>query len=367
MKSKQEQELQQVTSPAPGGDGRKGITEKGGVTMKQVRISVVTSVLVVLVVLVVGGSVQASDLKNYAFVHPFGLSSATTARAAALGGAISCVWDRGFSNPAYAAMQDRDNASVRWTTTDFDRGPDITSTHAHFVFPLKPGRDGMEISLFDLHSNSGQVPTPGGPYMDMSEKDIAIHYGRRIDASWCVGAGISPLSQIRLSMWAPGWVPIMDIKAESDWGTRLGAVYQRTLGEQWGVVYDYYQETAKGAGLAFGGGTARQVYHTDLLAVGVSKYLRRDLMVVAEYQRGRTFAGADDGTLCGWHFGAEYAPSPRFALRVGSNDGGLTAGVGYRGKRVEFSYAYIQDSNDDIAGDMFGGSDTHMIQAICVW
>lgn len=309
---------------------------------------------------------QCNELRNYALVHPFGLSSATTTREAGMGGPLSCVWDRGFANPAFAAMQDLPNIALRWTFTDFDRGPDVVSTHGHLVFPLRENTNGLQVSLFSLHSNSGLLPGGGGVFVDMAEDDLSIHYGHRLGRKVVVGVGMSPGSQLRLSMWAPGGLPIMDMKAESDYGARMGLVYERVPGELWGLVYDYYQESVEGAGIAFGG-LASQVFHTDLLAVGVSKYLRPNLLVAAEYQDGSSSAGATEGSLAGWHFGAECRVTPRWSLRAGLNDQQPTAGVGYRGERFELNYAFVNDWNDDIAGNVFGGSETHQLQATYEW
>ncbi len=283
-----------------------------------------------------------------------------------MGGPLSCVWDRGFANPAFAAMQDAPNVSLGLSSTDFDRGPDVVSSHGHLVFPLRENINGLQVSIFSLHSNSGLLPGGGGIFVDMAEDDLSIHYGHRLSPKLVAGIGMSPGSELKLGMWAPGGVPIMDMKAESDYGARVGLAYERTPGEQWGLVYDYYQETVEGAGIVFGG-LVSQAFHTDLLAVGVSKYLYPNLLVAAEYQEGSSSAGATEGTLAGWHFGAECCVTPRWSLRAGLNDQNPTVGVGYRGEKLELDYAFVKDWNDEIARNVFGGSETHQLQAIYEW
>lgn len=325
-----------------------------------------------------GGHTQG--VESYAFVHPFGLSSATTVRQFGMGGTVTCVRDIGSGNPAFAAVYDQPNAGARWSATDFDRGPTITSWQLHAVYPFgkhpttRDGHMGMALSLYSLDSSGGQVMLPGaGPVtVGLSEDDVSVHVGRRFGERWTVGLGISLYSEIGFSITGPGGLSLLDVEAKPDIGTRLGFTYEYAPGDFAGLVYDYYQETAEASGVLVGGAT-EQVFHTDFIGVGVSRHVRPDLLVLAEYQRGSSFRGAIDNALSGWHLGAEYRyQNPRRAgqsgcLRLGLNDGQLTCGLGYRDERWQADYAFANRWNDDIANGMFGGSSTHQLGACYRW
>jgi len=307
-------------------------------------------------------------LESYALVHPFGLSYATTGRQFGMGGVLTCVGDLGFANPAFAATQEHESLSWRLSRTKFDSGLDLVDSHVHMVMPIRPHENGLQVTLFSLHTTSGRLTVPGvGPLaVDLSEEDISLQYGHRLSSRLTGGLGISPTSEIEMKLDAPGGVPVMHIAAESDYGARVGLAYEWMPRSYVGLVYDRYQETVKGVGIGFGGMT-RQAFHTDLLALGVSGYATHNLLLAAEYQRGRSRAGSVGGSLCGWHFGAELTAGDNVALRAGLNDEQLTLGVGYETDRWRFDYAFVQDWNDDVAGSLFGGSDTHQLQAIYRW
>jgi hypothetical protein len=329
----------------------------------------ITSVIAVCVLctgVISTGTCQGID--SYALVHPFGLATATTTRQFAMGGPVSCVWDRGFANPAFAPMQQAPNASLRLSSTDFDRGPDLVSTHLHVVYPLRENVSGLQLSLFSLHSNSGMTMTPGvGPtVVELSEEDISIQYGHRLGPRLTGGIGLSPMSEIEFASGVPGGPMLLQAKSESDIGARLGLAYEWAPGDYLGLVYDYYQETVQGTGAAVGG-AARRVFHTDLLAVGASRRVAPDWLVVAEYQHGSSFDGPTDNSISGWHLGAEFSPSPKYAVRAGLNDERPSFGVGYMDSRWQVDYTYMSRWNDDIAASVFGASDTHQLQLIGSW
>ncbi|NSW54407.1 MAG: hypothetical protein HPY44_00220 [Armatimonadetes bacterium] len=327
---------------------------------------VVTLFAVVAMLSCGAGSAWAQGIESYALVHPFGLSSAATTRLMGMGGPVSCVWDRGFANPAFAAMQTDPNASVRYQTTDFSQGPDLDTYQLHYILPLTDNESGLQFSFFDMSGDPAATRMQGGPMASMSEQDLSVHYGRRIDEKLTAGIGVSAISDIDLSLMAPG-MPLLNISSEADWGARLGVAYEHAPGVFLGAVYDYYQETATATGALVGGGPVQRVFWTDLLALGVSWNCGPKTLVAVEYRRSATHEGPTVQTLNTWHAGAEYDISNRFALRAGMNDSRLTFGLGYQDRCWDLSYAYINRWNDDIATGLFGPSDSHGLQATYRW
>lgn len=326
---------------------------------------------VLVVCALLGGAVSVGTcqgIESYAFVHPFGLSSATTARQFGMGGPISCVWDEGFANPAFAATQKAPNAGLRVSSTDFDRGPEVVTEHAHYILPLRENVSGLQFSVLNLDSNVARVVLPGmGPgLIELSERDLSIQYGHRLTPKLTGGIALTPYSETKFSLATAGGFPVMDIESEFDVGGRLGLAYEWAPGDFLGIVYDYYQETATATGLAVGG-QARRVFHSELLAIGASRHLQPDLLAVVEYRTSSTFDGPTKRSLSGWHAGLEFQPSAPCALRAGLDDENLTLGSGYKDDRWQVDYAFVSDWNDDIAGNLFGGSDTHQLQATYRW
>ena len=314
---------------------------------------------------------MCQGLESYALVHPFGLSSATTTRQFGMGGPVSCVWDEGFANPAFAAMQTRPNAAIRVGATRFDHGPSLTSGQLHFALPLRPNESGLQLSVFSMHSSAGMTALPqvGAVAAKLSEDDISLQYGRRLSPRLAAGIGVSPASTIRLRITTPTGVPILDVKATPDYGARVGLVYaygEPQRGDNVGLVCDYYQETAKATGFAVGG-AAHGVFYTDLFALGACRHVRPDLLLVGEYQRGSSHSGQIDNAIQGWHIGGEYQCNRQLALRAGLNQGHASYGAGYVSDRWQVAYAYINRWNDSVANPLFGSSDTHQLQATCAW
>lgn len=324
------------------------------------------SLTLLLVVSCVPGMCQG--IENYAVVHTFGLPSATNARAFGMGGQVSCIWDYGSGNPAFAATHSKPNAGLRVSTTNFDHGPDIIAEHAHLVWPLKDPDEAVQVTLFKLDSEASPIAlSPSATAaVDIAEDDLSVHYSRRLSDALTVGIGMSPYSQIKFSLAAPNGLRLMDVEVEPDWGARLGVAYEWAPGGFVGVVYDYYQETAEATGVAVGG-SAHRVFNSDLLALGVSGWVRDDLLLAAEYQTASTSDGSLSNSLNGWHLGAEYRARPDCAMRAGVNDEHLSLGVGYQGRRWQVDYTYVNRWNDDVASDLFGASDTHQLQAIYRW
>lgn len=316
---------------------------------------------------------ESEALMMYAVAHPFGLASATTTRQFAMGGHVSCVWERGFANPAFAALQPEPNAGVRYSATSFDAGPSLNTLHAHYVHPLPEDAGGLQLSIFRLRSGSGTVAAPaplvGNVTVKLSEDDLALHYGRRLAPGWTAGISLTPYSRIKLSMTHPLIVePLLDVEAKPDIGARLGVTHEWAPGSFAGLVFDRYRETARGRSVMFGDDRARRTYNSEWLAVGVSHRVGAQWLGAVEYSNARTFKGPLKESLSGWRLGAEYRPvGLPYAVRAGLNDKRPTLGLGYEDRQWQVDYAFMSRWNDDIAGGQFGGSDTHQVQATYHW
>lgn len=313
------------------------------------------------------------DLSSYAVAHPFGLALATTTRQSAMGGSLGCVADVASGNPAFAAVHEKGpegpggTAGAGVSATRFDHGPNLVSERVWVAAPVQEGVGGFQATFFHLSSNPGTPVTfpSGQAALDLTEEDLGLQYGRRLGARLSAGIGISPTSRITLKFATPTGLPLWRIDAKSDIGGRLGLAYQYADSDYVGVVGDYYQETASGAGLA--AAAQRGVFHTGLVTAGISRHLQRGLMVVAEYQRATSSRGDQEQLLAGWHLGAEALVTSTLALRAGSDDGHLTAGLGFANGSFRLDYAYLYRWNDDVVRSIFGRSATHQLEAVYHW
>ncbi len=304
-------------------------------------------------------------LGSYALSHPFGLSTATTCRQFGMGAPISCVWDRGSGNPAFAATQTDDSVGLRWSDTSFDSGLSVDSYHLWAMTPLRPNETGLAFTLFRLHSTGGVV---AGNAVDISEDDLAIHYGRRIAKRWTAGIGLSPWSVVTFTATLPNGATAMNLTERPKIGARTGLTYETAPGDYVGVVYDYMLEDVSGSGLAFlPAGHAEQVFHTDLLALGASRHITPEWLVAAEWQNATSYAGNNGAGMHGWHLGTEYRWPQGWALRAGLNDGQMTLGAGYQNDHWEAEYAYANNWNNDVVGAVLGTSSTNQLQLLYCW
>ena len=314
------------------------------------------------------GVCQGLGPEAYGMVSRFGMASPTTARQLAMGAPIASLNDVHFANPAFAPVQQHPDAGLQVNTTDHKRGPRITSFQGHYVHPLRPDKDGLQLTVLSLGSSGGQVMLPGmGPAgVDMSEDGLVVDYGRRLGAGVTAGLSVLGYSSSELGFASPGGPALMSLSASSDYGARLGAAYEWRPGGFVGLSYSYSQQTVKASGLLIGA-PAQVVFHGDQLAIGVSGYVADEILAVAEYERGTSSSGPLKSSSNAWHLGAEGHVAPNVALRAGLNDGNPTFGVGYDNDRWQVSYAYLGDWNEQAVGALFGGSDTHALHAAYQW
>lgn len=304
-------------------------------------------------------------LESYALAHPFGLSTATTVRQFGMGAPISCVWDRGSGNPAFAALHSKANANLRWSDTDFDTNGSLTSYMVSVVEPLRANETGLQFTYLSLRSSGLSM---GPVSVSASEDDLSVHYGRRIGKRWTAGIGLSPYSVITFDATLPDHTPLMYLTERPKIGARTGMTYQIAPGDYAGIVYDYMLEDVTGTGVAFAPlGRVEQQFHTDLIAVGASRHVTPEWMLVAEWQDASTHAGDLKGSIHGWHLGTEYRWPEGVALRAGLNGGQMTLGAGYQKGRWDVEYAFGNNLNNSAVGPMLGASTTNQLQAFYSW
>jgi hypothetical protein len=304
----------------------------------------------------------------FGIVPSFGMSSPITARQLAMGAPIACVNDVVSANPAFTVLRDRPDAGLRVATTSFNRGPRLNSLLAYYAQPLRPNETALELTVLSLNSGSGDTMLPyvGPTAVDMSEREVVVDYGRRLNPRLTAGLSVLGYSRIDLAFTLPAGPALLDLAATADFGGRVGAAYELAPNSFAGVVYSFSQQTVD-MGAVQAASARKLVYHSDQFAIGVSGQIDEKLFGVVEYQHGSTSHGGQNSATSSLRIGAERAIAPGLAVRAGVADRAPTVGFGYRSGRWQIDYAYLRDWNDAAVGRLFGHSRTHSLQAICRW
>jgi hypothetical protein len=339
-------------------------TEEAGTMDRSFGVVVLS---VVLAALAVAGPGLAQT-ESYAVTHPFALATATTTRLFGMGGFITCIEDEGFGNPAFAGTLRNYSAVGRYSVTDYDHGLKLKGEQVSVAIPLKKNAEGLQVTGFRLTSDAGLLAGPPPSNFSCSEYDVSIHYGRRLSDAWVVGIAMSPVFHNSTSLTAVGTgVPLLQLRSEADEGCRLGVLYEFGDRGQAGAVYDKYHEDVTATGLAIGGGPLYHRYTSEEMVAGVSWRFNDRILGALEWQQLTTEGAGIKIGDSGVRVGIEAMVSDNCAVRLGSNDGSLSAGIGFAGNNWTLQYAYIDDWNDDTVGATLGDSSTHQLEATYAW
>ncbi len=332
----------------------------------QPRVSVLFLVALAVVVAASPALPQADFFASYAGPHLFALPNSTTTRLFGMGGFVTCVKDAGFANPAYAGTLAAPQGVARTSRTDFDRGLRLEGWQASFAWPLRPNESGLQVTYFNLDSNQGTILTLVGPLQaSLEERDLAVHYGRRLSDKWVVGLGLSPVLETETNYLDPGSMASQRLQSDADFGFRLGGLYQTDEAGWVGFVYDRYDEDVNWSGTMLGAGTAS--FRSEEMALGVSRQVADNVLAAIEWQQLTTEGLGVKVGDSGLRLGAEVVLSESWAVRAGWNDGAFSLGSGWTGDDWSVQYAFINDWNDDSVGAALGGSHTHQFSVRRHW
>ncbi len=320
---------------------------------------------------------QGIFVPMYSATHPYSLPLTTSVRCFAMGNQEACVPDDGFANPAYGGLLTEMNARVRLGNVNFDHGPDLDLALTSIGFPIDPGDPsdgGMQIAVFNTSSDAALTVMPGTTdpvSVKMAERDLGIMWGRRCSDRALVGVGISPIMDTDFKVRDPATgTPLVLLRGKVVGGLRLGVVYDISDNLTFGALYDKYKEEVKSSGLYLGLLTEWHFW-SEQWGAGLSYTPDARTTLAAELQRYelKFEIGALDRHRASWHFGAERWVAPQWACRVGTNDGSVTAGLGYQSGSGKWGvdYAYLRNWAGKDFKPLFGSSDTHMLVAERHW
>ncbi len=335
----------------------------------QLRLHVIVLATLALLVAATPAFPQAEFVASYATPHLFALPTATTTRLFGMGGFVTCIKDVGFGNPAFAGTLQAGQGLARYSVTDFDGGLKMKGAQVSYAQPLQPGRDGWQVTYFNLDSDAGTVSAGGvNAQATYEEQDLAVHYGRRIGDRWVLGMGVSPLFDTETNYNAGPPLPPGSserLQSDVDFGFRLGGLYEVDELSRLGFVYDHYRENVSWSGTILSAGSAG--FTSEEIAIGLSRQVSEQVLAAVEWQQLTTEGvGAKVGDS-GFRLGTEVALNETWTARAGWNDGSLSLGAGWVGDGWSAQYAFINDWNDDMVGASLGGSDTHQFEVRRQW
>jgi len=337
-----------------------------------VRLTALPCLLLIVctIVLVLASSItvgQGLGPEMYGLVGRFGMATPVSTRVLGMGGLLSCVNDVQFANPAFAAVQEKASAGVRYTTTNLDGGPQVDSWLAHYTLPLHTNRDGLQLSFMSLETPETAALLPGmGPgAVDMSETALVVDYGRRISGKLTGGLSVLGFESVDMTVTAGPGLVVADVHDKAEWGFRGGLAYEWAPGDFVGVVYSFSRDSVD-CSSQFPQPIALDDLSLDnsQLAIGVSRHLAPHVLLAGEYQHGVTSRTGSRGVADTWNFGMDYLLAPGWSLRLGSNNFDFCWGLGYAGPHWRLDYACINGWNSSDIGQLLGGSSTHSVEAV---
>jgi len=246
------------------------------------------------------------------------LQKGTTARPGAMGNAFVAISDRSDSvywNPANLAMSKMLNANtVHSSLGDFDMNTDMLT----IASPIDVGESGIGFGVFrESITGIENVPLNARPfvdgYFDERETGVLLGYGVKVRDDLLVGATLKYLSMKFLTY------------SESGVGIDLGYLYTVNKNIKFGGNLQNVVPVELGDDkIPFNAKLGLAYTTTD-----------KKLIIAADYDTNVAGESA-------YHTGLEYMIVPQLALRVGSDDGDLTAGVGLVGLAGgwQFDYAF---------------------------
>lgn len=336
--------------------------------MNTLRAFVRFSGIVALLTAFLPFSSDAQGIESYALAHPFGLGGASSIRLYGMGGMIAAVPDYGNANPAWASTKTVAHAGSRYKVTDFDSGLTLKSFQVDANYPLSPGKRGIQLTYHDLGSSSGSlmIPGVGAVPMGISAEELALHYSQRLTEDLYGGIGLAPVGRIKFTVGGPGGPPVMDVRAETDKGARLGLAYRLRENVWAGFVGERFDEDVKASGLALGG-ELRTSFTSSQYALGVSGYVHERVLAAVEWQTAASKGNNTRNSVHGWHLGLEALVQDEWKVRAGCHDGRFSTGVGFERGRWRADYAYLNNWNAEAVRPIMGSSDTHMLGVFFAW
>lgn len=289
-----------------------------------------------------------------------------------MGGIWAAIPTPGSFNPAALTTTRRFDLSgsiyTSFNSIDFKSGPDFVMYSETVIMNI--GRGTGRVGYFKFQSEKALDKV--GFFTDIRGESLQFEYALPIAESVSVGAVVIPVyrSSVEFSLGSSGDFLIAYGDSRNEFNGGLGVLYNfKNLFI--GAFYRYGRERVRGK--IFDPLSMEYVKTKDH---PTSQYVRSGFLllpwkgasigfdyVIGEINNG---SGRKDHRIEQFCVGFEQWINNHIAVRMGSSDGSINAGVGFLLKNILINYAYMNDGIDDLKPSL-GRSEVHMVDAIIVW
>ncbi len=293
----------------------------------------------------------------------YALALTPTVRSAGMGGGYLGLEGVQSMNPASLARAGRD-VTATYGYYRHDTGPDAHRGRIDATLPV-PKIGGAARLMLDRFASDGSNPAliAGGAPMEYESSTLGLQYGRDVNDRLALGFGAYPYEKAEVDLSTPGGP--MNGEGFSQVGSiqlgALGRIHDMVnVGVQYIHIIDELQVTMPD------GTKMEDDFEIDYLAAGVAVTPLDGTLVVVDYWYGDVDGESAPGVgfdadIDRWNVGLQQRVADPLDLRVGSNNGGLTAGFTWRlCEAAALDYAYVNKSLND-KDAVFGQTELHTV------
>lgn len=299
----------------------------------------------------------------------YALALTPSIKSLGMGGAYVGIEGTMSMNPASLSSVEGWEGSLWYGFYDHNLGPEAHRGRLDLVHPV-PYIGGTSRIMIDGFVSDGAgttlLPDPAGVPMGIEFDSITLgmQYGRNITDWWAVGFGGYPYEKANVDLITSGGT--IEGEAFSQIGSiQLGTIFRPldnlSIGGQFIYIKDDLEAQVPGVG------QMGDYYHIHYFSVGASYRPFEQTLVALDYWNGEIEGIANpaqdfDVDVDRWNFGIQQEIVDYFAIRLGSNNGGLSAGftVNIR-ENMDIDYAYVNEFMRD-KDEIFGDTEFHGLQ-----
>lgn len=282
-------------------------------------------------------------------------------KSAGMGGAYVGVDRLQSMNPAALSGIDYFNITGAYSIYDHDDGPTGHRGRVDLTAPVPMLGGGARLMLDGLASDGmEETLLPGNAPVEYDGFTLGLQYGRNITDWAAFGFGGYPYEKANVEMGGG-----VDTEGLSQIGSiQLGTLFRPHEKINIGGQYIYIKDDLE----AFlpGGGHMGDYYHIHYFALGVSAMPFDGTLLALDYWNGEIVGDIAPGAVLNqdvdrWNFGIEQRVCDYCDLRLGSNNGGVTAGFTIHAmENLDIDYAYANKMLNDKA-NLLGETQYHGI------
>ncbi len=297
--------------------------------------------------------------ENYALPHVWGSSSASSLEHYAMGGAY--VADRSsdwHGNPAGVLSIGQPEFLAYAMSAGFD---DLPTFHSYFVGYAQPlgEKFALKISYVAVRAQGELSGTPLSARIEEGAPGIELGY-RASDRLW-LGVSTAYL-ETESNYTLPGVGEVTRLESRpANLGGRVGLIYRLTPQLSLGAKFDRYAETVEQSVPALGLPATSFRFNSRAERVGLSWIPDENSKFLLDYESTQLKGANTRLKQRFWLAGAQRQIND-FALRIGTFDGKLTGGVGYRRGEWRLDYGFSGRSAKLLPGR--GAQTAHAVQLI---